>query len=92
MSVSVSSRVDLDKNLENYLLEPNQKLLLDKGPCEGKSVVLVDVNVLPIVNFMQKAQWLQKDTVVGTLETIEQIDERPIGELEVSDHDRAEGE
>lgn len=34
--------------------------------------------MLPITNFSQSTQWLEKGTVLGSAETIDAIDDRPV--------------
>ena len=76
MFVPVAPREHFDKALDNYLFEPSKKLFLDKGLCVGKAVLRSDVSLLPITNFSNEAQWLEKGTVVGALDVIDEIDEK----------------
>lgn len=76
--VSFRDKRDIDKNSGNYFFEPNQKLFVDKGLCVGKALITAETNVLPIVNFTREAQWLEKGTVVGSVEVVDEIDEKPI--------------
>ena len=81
LNVSFRGKPDTDKHLKNYFFDPSQKLFLDKGLCVGKAVVNRETSMLPVVDFSRETQWLEKGTVVGSIEIAGEVDESQLNDI-----------
>ena len=47
----------------------------------GKSVVKRETSMLPVVDFSRETQWLEKGTVVGSIEIAGEVDESQLNDV-----------